>query len=353
METYQTSMITNIRHIYIRRLVSPVIYLLLLAVLWMAAPISELVFPPYVSTSVPFAELKNGHYTYITTTLTHLHFTGYTQKFFQYTNGYYYYTFDGGQCILVLLAPASCKEGSSDIDELTVHVRIIEKFNDYDALTTKLANDLNWTASGMQNQVPNYLLSEPAFNKFASLLLLSFYFISAIYAFVQACICITCILSPFLSPTCRRLGSYGNARELFTQAEEELALLRTPGLCIHSAMPQLATQNMYITAHFFIAYANDQAIVIPLCEILWIYKHSTMHKILRHHLRISYTLHITTKQGLYFQCPKNEKSNIDSIIDCLSEANPHILIGFNEENRTKVQKICNKSNRPVHLLHRP
>ena len=54
---------------------------------------------------------------------------------------------------------------------------------------------------------------------------------------------------------------------------------------------------------------------------------------------ISYTLHITANHHLYIQCPKNMKSDIDGIIDYLAEANHNILVGFNEENRLKVQKI--------------
>ena len=39
----------------------------------------------------------------------------------------------------------------------------------------------------------------------------------------------------------------------------------------------------------------------------------------------------TARKHLYFQCPKNMKSDIDGIIDYLSEANHEILVGFSEE----------------------
>ena len=49
---------------------------------------------------------------------------------------------------------------------------------------------------------------------------------------------------------------------------------------------------------------------------------------------------------MYIHCPKNTKSDIDGIIDYLAEANHDILVGFNEENRLKVQAVQGK---PLHI----
>ena len=133
------------------------------------------------------------------------------------------------------------------------------------------------------------------------------------------------------SPACRRLRLFGKPAVLLAQAEEELATL-----------PQLATEDMFITEHYFIVLANYGVAVVPIQEIIWIYKYSTLHKILWHHFSISYTLHITANKHVYIQCPKNMKSDIDGIIDYLSEANHEILVGFNEENRLKVKQKMQK-----------
>lgn len=194
---------TNSKLSYKKRLLWPILYLTVLAMLWLATPISELAFPPYAAHTVPFRELKNGGHTYILTTLKDLHFTGYAQKLFGYTHGYYYYTFHEGSCILALLAPASCEEGAPDIEEATVHVRIIKNFSDYGTLAAGLADALDWTSQSIQNYMPNYLLSEPGFHKLASLLLLGFYFISGACALMNIVICVICILFPRLSPSHR------------------------------------------------------------------------------------------------------------------------------------------------------
>lgn len=138
------------------------------------------------------------------------------------------------------------------------------------------------------------------------------------------------IAFPKLSPPVLRLSSYGNPVKMLDEAEEELETL-----------PQLATEDMFITQHYFIETSKYGIAIVPLSEIIWIYKYSTLHKILWHHFAISYTLYITAKKKIYIKCPKNTKTNIDGIMDYLAEANHDILVGFSEENRRKVEKVQN------------
>lgn len=205
MKTLKTDAISqSIRQTYRKRLFLSILYLLFLAALWLITPISELVFPHPVSNEVPFRELRAKHFNYISTTLTDLHFTGYTQKILGYTNGYYYYTFQDGQCLFVLLTPASCKDGLPDIDQLSVQVRVIRHFEEYDTLTQHLAEDLNWTSSGIRGQIPDDLLSEPASHGLLALLLLGLYFLSGTYALAAVFTYAVYICLPALSPPCRK-----------------------------------------------------------------------------------------------------------------------------------------------------
>ena len=143
------------------------------------------------------------------------------------------------------------------------------------------------------------------------------------------------LMYPVLSPACQDLALFGNPKKLLEQAEEELATL-----------PQLATEDMFITEHFFIETSIYGNAIVPIDEIIWIYKYSTLHKFFWYHFSISYTLHISANKHLYLQCPKNIKSDIDGIMDYLAEANHNILVGFSEENRLKVQEI---QGTPMHF----
>ena len=155
-----------------------------------------------------------------------------------------------------------------------------------------------------------------------------FYFVTLIYAVISLIFNILCIRFPVLAPACQNLVVFGNPQKLLAEAEEELA-----------SLAQLSTEDMFITEHYFIETSIYGNAIIPIDQIIWIYKYSTLHKFFWYHISISYTLHINANKHLYIQCPKNIKSDIDGIMDYLAEANHNILVGFNEKNRLEVQKI--------------
>lgn len=330
IENYEHYISRNIKSVYKRKLAAPIVYIFLLVILWFALPVSDLFFPEKAENYSQIIELYTNSDKYIDIELTDLYFTGYTNTVLGQTNGYYYYTIKDGHCIFVLVTPFTSEEGLPHIESLHLQAKILHLGNSYQQLTESLAEDLSWTSSGMQSKVSTYILSEPDFHSLLSYLTIFLYFASLIYAFASIIIFILYICFPVLSPPCRQLGHFGKASELLAQAEEELATL-----------PQLATEDMFITEHFFIEIADSGIAVIPIQEMIWIYKYSTLHKIFWYHFNISYTLHITTTKHMHIQCPKNIKSDIDGIIDYLSEANHDILVGFSEENRLKVQEMQN------------
>lgn len=305
MKIFQTAVITSsIRRLYQKRLLLPVLYLLFLTIVWFAAPISQLVFPHEVSAKTPVHELGATRSRYIVTTLTNLRFTGYTQKILGYTNGYYYYTFQDGQCIFVLLAPATCQKGKPDIARLNLRAHIIRHFEEYDTLTQLLAEDLDWTASGIRSLTPDYLLSEPGFHKLLSFLLLGFYFASGAYAILGFILCAVYILFPLLAPPCRKLGLYGNAKELLAQAEQEA-----------SCCARTDERTMFFTEHFFIALTDDLIVIVPVQEIQELYKRSAAHGFFSRHFSVSYTLHMTAAKQRPILFTNVPESDIRYILD--------------------------------------
>ena len=328
MEQLDHLITRKIRSTYGRRVFSPIIYCIFLIIVWFTTPVRSLMHPMTISDQAQIAALAADGTRFISTTLHNLNFTGYTQSRAGFVTGYYYYTMRDDGCYLVLLSPRTCEEGLPQIKEVALRASIRRQPESYALLAEQLAKDLNWTTKGFYDTVSDCIISEPGFGKIGSFILLSCYFVSGVYAFLSILLFTLYALFPVFSPASRQLGLYGRRSALLAQAEEELATL-----------PQLATEDMYITEHFFIAFANKAVTVIPISEIVWIYKYSTLHNILWYHFSISYTLHITANKHLYIQFPKNMKSDIDGIIDYLAEANHNILVGFNEKNRKAVQAM--------------
>ena len=328
LENYDHYISKNIKTYYKRKLFSPAVYLVLLLLVWHIFSLTELLFPASLSTSDTLESMHRNEIKYVNAQLTDLHFTGYTRTFLGNTTGYYYYTLRNGECFFVLLSPKSCEEGIPTISDIYVSAELSRGSSTYQTLLDNVAKDLNWTGNGIRSKVSAYYLSEPDFNPIGNMLLFGFIFATGIYALISLVLSLLYTLFPWMSPPCQDLGLFGNAKKLLAQAEEELATL-----------PQLATEDIFITEHFFIFTSNYGNAIIPISEIIWIYKYSTMHKFFWYHFSITYTLHISASKYLYLQCPKNIKSDIDGIIDYLSEANHSILVGFSEENRLKAQEI--------------
>ncbi|MCI9137489.1 MAG: hypothetical protein HFH48_07985 [Lachnospiraceae bacterium] len=327
-ESYNKYISKHIRNVYRRRLFSPILYLIILLVTWLTFPMYDVLFPQKLTDSDEISVYTKQHSAYVETDLKDLYFTGYTSTSLGRAAGYYYYTMRGDQCTIVLLSPHTCEEGLPFIESLHIRGKVLKGGSAYRTLLGSLSKDLNWTEQGISKQAGSHFISEPAFQPIPSAILILVYLSTGLYALLHVILNILYMKFPVLAPACRRLGRFGKPSELLAQAEEELATL-----------PQLATEDMFITEHYFIVLANYGVAIFPIPEILWIYKHSTLHKILWRHFSISYTLHVTANKHLYIQCPKNMKSDIDGIIDYLSEANHDILVGFSEENRRKVREM--------------
>ncbi len=292
----------------------------------------ENIFPQvYHQDDTLYSAYESGT-SYVNTTIYDLKFTGYTNEFFGHTSGYYYYGMLNNECVIVLLSPSNCDEGTPVIDSINVNAKILEGGNAYHELLTNLSTDLDWTYDGISRQLSPYYLSQPASHPFLTPLAYIIYFLSGLIAIAEFISCLLFIRYPALSPACQCLRVYGSPSEFLKQAEEELATL-----------PQLATEDIFITENFFIVSSSCGNAIVPIKEIVWIYKYSNLHKFLWHHFNISYTLCIVGTKYLYVQCPKNLKSDIDGIMSYLAEANQDIFIGFNEENRLKVQAIQGKT----------
>lgn len=334
-ENYEHYISRNIKAFYKRRLFSPILYLILLAILWIIFPLGSMLMPSSMDFSKNFTASYEEGKRYVRASLKNLQFTGYTSESHGSTRGYFYYTIQGGQCSIVLLSPSTCEEGLPSIDSLKVTGRIVKGKETYRELLSALARDLAWTESGIAGQLPAYYLSEPDFNPLTTKILFVIYFGTMAYSLLYLLMCGLFIRFPVLSPVCQNLVVFGHPSEMLAEAEEELATL-----------PQLAAEDMFITEHYFIMTSPYGNAILPIQEILWIYKHSTLHKFLWYHFSISYTMHITANKHVYVTCPKNTKSDIDGIMDYLAEANHNILVGFSEENRLKVQAAQGK---PFHI----
>lgn len=328
MEKYKHYISKNIKSYYLRRLLSPMLYLAVLFLLCIFFPIVNMTFPKTIKEGTSLSSLYNDKTYFVDVTLHDLYFTGYKKSWLGVDLGYFYYTMYEDDCIIVLLSPHTSVLGEPVIEKLTITGQILPNATSEDLLLDHLAEDLSWTSAGIKSSISPIMLSEPDGDGVRTNLFRWFILLSALYSVVIILLYLLYYVRPDFCPAIRKLSHYGNPKKILEEAEEELLML-----------PQLATEDMFITEHYFIETSNYGVAVVPIQKIIWIYKYSTLHKFLWHHFSISYTLYITAGKRQYIKCPKNTKTDIDGIIDYLSEANHNILVGFSEENRKTVEEI--------------
>lgn len=325
-ENYDHYISKNIKALYRRRIAAPLLYLVFAAMIFGALPVASAAFPAKLAQISDMGQMRGKNDVYVSASLSNLKFTGYTKKTFGRVAGYFYYVEnpEKNECCIALLSPSSCEQGLPEIESVQIRGKILSADGPYEELLENLAGDLAWTASGIRSKTCPFYLSEPDFRYGSGMFLFLLLSGSCAAAACSALLCLAYMKRPDLAPFCRKLRHFGNPKKLLEAAEEELATL-----------PQLATDDMFITEHFFIELSKYGIAIVPIAEMVWIYKHSTLHKLFGHHFSISYTLHIVARHRVGIDCPKNIKSDIDGIIDYLAEANHDILVGFSEENRRK------------------
>lgn len=317
---YRSYISKRIRKIYRRSLIAPIVFLCLILLFAYFFDIKSFVFPAPLRPEAPEE--------YSIASFQDLRFTGYTESILGRTNGYYYYTVVGKELTMVLLSPETAGGGVPLLDSLSVRCRRIPRGELQQEIAARIAQDLNLSADSSTIRFSRYYFDEPDYHYAAGVFLFLLMLLCSIYAAYEIVHSLIILRFPHFAPSIRVLKRFGNPKRMLKKAEEELLTL-----------PQLATEDLFITEHFFIEVSNSEVAVVPIREIIWVYKHSTLHKFLWYHFSISYTLSITANRHIYIHCPKNLKSDIDGIIDYLAEANHSILVGFSEENRLRVQEI--------------
>ncbi|MDD6351572.1 MAG: hypothetical protein PUG16_04150 [Lachnospiraceae bacterium] len=318
----------SIRAYYTKKLTAAGVFLAGILILSMIFSLFSLLSPKKTNSDFNPTRYYKKNQRYIEGTFKDLYFTGYTRSTFGRTTGYYYYTVMEDRCVIVLLKPTTSEMGLSHIKKVHISAEICKNSIDESSLLRHLARDLSWNQAGMEEAFSDYMISEPAGSGNLTILLKLLLIFGLIYGILTMLYCLLCMAFPVLSHPIRRLSVYGNPAKMLAEAEEEL-----------STLPQLATDDMFITEHYFIETSNYGVAIMPIRKIIWLYKYSTLHKFLWHHFAISYTMYITGEKRRYIRCPKNTKTDIDGIMDYLAEANHKILVGFNEKNRRKVEEI--------------
>lgn len=318
------------------RIICPIILIVVLVALSIATPVETMFKPREAQRGASLEQLYEDNETYLKVSLDDLYFTGYTNESLGNVRGYYYYAKWGKKYVIVLVSPNSCQQGISHMDKYEARVKIEPDPKAFDSLFSRLATDLKWNASGVREHMETCLLSEPAAHGFIVVASVLAYAVAFLYGVANFLAYLVYIINPLLSPFCRILGKKEEAKAKMEQAEEEL-----------SQRPQLASEDVFVTENFFIETSETEFCIVPLQDIIWIYRHAGLHFVFGKVRPVREALYVITKTNGPFKCVALRQEDIDGVIDYLGEANKDILIGYTEDNRIKAEQIQKEAKQNV------
>lgn len=333
------SMITiNLRKSLVRKMLLPVMLLILCAVLYAPArriPIKELLSPASIGQEEDLKALYEAGTEYVNAAVGTLYYSGcdYTRN--GKTEGHFYYSLTNNFCRFYLIKTGSRELPRESISGTVLKGRIVDAGPLYEPLVDMVAKQLEWTADGLAELSDAYMVSTMDYWNWQQLAFLAVYLLCLAAAAADFIILLFYLVFPLWTPPLRRLRKYGSPEALLSKAELEMK-----HLC------QADADSMYVTPGYFVNVDMLQTLVVPLEKTVWIYTLAQMHRFLGARSKLSCTIHIVMEDGHIYECSKKRREDADAVLNAVAAGHEEILIGYSEENK----RLARERNNTSHTL---
>lgn len=336
----------NIQYIYhkIRKqtiisAITPAFFLVFLIMIGSGYPFKDIISPQYYTGENRLEDAYFSSTDYVALSNITLYYTGYDSVKDSQIVGKYFYAFENNKCFFFLLNSEKALKTNDSITIDDLKLKLVLPDSDYNTLLTNLSEDIDWHYTHLSEVAPQCIAVE-----YHNILSYSY-----IFALLLACMGIytLCILflhmAVFICPILKKSLfpkiSFKAKKILFQELNLELAEENS----FHSLIPLVSNTKteFYVTSSFVINFSYCDTYIIPLKNILWIYKHSKKVSHGMSELPSIYTLHIVLTTGTHIQFKNYTENNADAFIALLSSKNPNILTGYSQEHKVLAKKYLN------------
>lgn len=314
--------IKTIRRIYLVKLIPAVFFLIFTVFLINKYPFQEVLFPKHLDNiNSIWDEYKSGQ-EFLEITVPTMYYTGYDEIRNQVKVGSYYYSFLDETCVFFLIKSEGSSLPKTELTNITIRTKRIKDDEKIEMLLNKYSKDLFWNKADLANVSADFIISEPdSFDKHLHLALLLL-ILGDMYSIATLMVCTCFLITPYRSPICRHLGKGKEAKKELDLVESE---------CMESS--NFSCGDIWISNNYLIELTKFKVTIIPLEQVMWVYKHSSL----------SYFSGISYKIVMYLTSGKIKIKNkqnleVDIILDYISKKKSSILIGYSKENETIVKE---------------
>lgn len=326
----------HIKNICKRRCILPGIVIIIMIALLFIVPFGSLLNPKdvkgifNVKPSDSFVEVSTGK----------MNYTGYDVKNGMGTEFSYYYSLKGDKCAFALipknLVKASGKslpEGSvkESINNLTFKAKVIKPNAPYKKMVSMFAKDLNWTDEGLNSISTGLVVSSANYHPYRYIFCLIVIILLILAAVARLVASIKRFRDPYLFPVNTYLSN-DESEELIDEAQEEL-----------DSENYLQINATYITENYYIDLDTSGAFIIPLKDVIWVFRLGRRGVDIGKH-SLTYTINFITRDGEIMKVPRKSSDEAMAIIKSIKATEYDIITGHSDEKRQRVIEIIQGQN---------
>lgn len=256
-----------------------------------------------------------------------LHYTGYDFVQNGAIKGHYYYSIQNHVCYLVLLRDQKSETVPNVVSPQNIRLLLTPLDKEDEELLTELSNDIDYSKVHLSEDTAPFVAIQ-------SDALYIYSIIACMFSLI--CILITTYITlsyalVILFPT--------RQKSLFPKCHKDLREQMLSQLSMELGRDTLNFQwssnpkrDFFFTDSFLINFSSRRTRILPVNEILWVYKHTpkTVHK--QWDTPARFSIHLVLKNRQHIVLHGFEETNADTLIALLYNKDKDILIGYSSEH---------------------
>lgn len=319
------TLLRGIRKVNILRLIFPLLVFCFIMLYTFQSSLWEGLFPKELSAKQTLSGAYGAGTRYISTTLSELYYSGYDYMQGSSIRGHYYYTLIDGQCTVYLVKRQ--EEPPAVLKNYPITGKLVFQKQSLSDLLMLMARDMNWTYEGLSAVTSEVICSACAYHGYIILITGILIFLALSFVLSNIFILLFNILCPDYAYTFAALGHHKNRRKTILHACEEFEY----EIIFHDG-------PLYVTNSYFIYLNTFDAAIVPIDNVMWVYKHSTFYNI-GIFSWMAYTLRMVTRDGHKYHFRGNDKAAADTLLKALHILSGDILLGYSPENAAQAKLL--------------
>ncbi len=301
---------------YLLRLIIPIILFIILLIVLIINPLKDHINPYKVNKLSSIDTLYDSDTRNVICTVDTLYYAGVDYRINDRIMARVYYTIEDGICYLFLICDDKLPEDYSVLTDFTVKAHLTHNDNMYETVIASISDELEFSTDLLSRLTPATFVNQFDYVHSAETFFIYALFVFTVMVFVDIIFTVIVFLNPYISLPFFRLRKYGRMKSTYALAEQEF-----------NESAAMFSENLFVSETFFFGVTRAcNMVVIPLEQIVWIYKYNEFTN-KNGRADIQCPLCIVTENKIFTKIPHVPEDVSDDIISHLQSRFPEIMVG--------------------------